>query len=203
MDIALVMVKADGSSKEFRLDKEHAVVGRDEGCRLRIPLPSVSRRHCELKVDDDELIVKDLGSSNGTFVNGRKVKTTELAPGDLLSVGPVVFVVRIDGFPKDIDARECYAAGLVAGSSGPGGPDDEDDDDLSPPAGASTLSRSTPPAAPPAAPRPPTTPPPPPAGGKPGPVKAKNEDDDDDDLSALLRDLEVDDDEDDDAPKKK
>jgi predicted component of type VI protein secretion system len=89
-------------------------VGRGEECNVRIPLAAVSRKHCELSVDDDELVVKDLKSSNGTFVNGERVRSRELAPGDLLAVGPLVFVVRIDGHPKDIDPLESYVAGAVA-----------------------------------------------------------------------------------------
>lgn len=170
MDATLVMVKEDGSSKEIPLDRDSIVIGRDEGARLRIPLPSVSRRHCELLMSkDDELVVKDLGSSNGTFVNGKKVRHQELSPGDLLAVGPVVFVVRISGHPKDIDAKDCYMAGVV-------GQDEGDDDDDGPA-------------------RPPVAPPPPlskptagaPARGKPPAPPSK------DSLADLLKDLDLDD----------
>lgn len=114
MKIALVMVKADGTSREFPFEKTSVIIGRDESARLRIPLPSVSRKHCELSIDDEELIVKDLGSANGTYVNGAKVKERELSPGDLLTVGGVVFVIKIDGYPAQIDAKDCYAAGMVS-----------------------------------------------------------------------------------------
>ena len=122
MNISLVMVQADGKQKEFPVSRLPAVIGRDEGARVRIPLAAVSRRHCELSDSDDELVVRDLKSSNGTYVNGERVRERELVPGDLLAVGPVVFVVRIDGFPKDIDAADSYAAGAVAiGGPGEGG----------------------------------------------------------------------------------
>ena len=103
LELALVMVKADGTSKEVKLEKGHAIIGRDEAARIRIPLGAVSRKHCEIKIEDDEVVVQDLGSSNGTYVNGKRVKQAELAPGDLLGVGPVVFVVRI-GCGDGIDA---------------------------------------------------------------------------------------------------
>lgn len=126
MKISLVMVKADGTSREFPFDKQSVIVGRDEAARLRIPLPSVSRKHCELTIDDEELVVKDLGSANGTYVNGAKVKERELSPGDLLTVGGVVFVIRIDGYPTQIDAKDCYAAGMVSmDDEGLGGNDDD------------------------------------------------------------------------------
>ncbi len=125
MKISLVMVKADGTSREFPFDKANIIVGRDESARLRIPLPSVSRKHCELAIEDEELVVKDLGSANGTYVNGAKVKDRELSPGDLLTVGGVVFVIRIDGYPTQIDAKDCYAAGMVSMDDALTGDDDD------------------------------------------------------------------------------
>ncbi len=174
MDVVLVMVKEDGSAKEFRLDKEHTIIGRDEVAKLRIPLPSVSRKHCELVIaEDEELMVRDLGSANGTYVNGRRVRQQELSPGDLLTVGPVVFVVKISGHPKDIDAKDCYMAGVV-------GQDEDAEDDM------------------------PAAPGSPPPLSKPTTIMpaAKNRPPSKDDLSDLLKDLDLDDDEDD-GPKPK
>lgn len=117
MQISLIMVTADGKSKEAQVKSLPAVIGREEGCKLRVPVANVSRKHAELYEADDELLVRDMGSSNGTYVNGSKIKQTELAPGDVLTVGPVVFVVRIDGFPREIDAAEAFAVGAVAGAA--------------------------------------------------------------------------------------
>jgi predicted component of type VI protein secretion system len=117
MQISLMMVTADGKSKEAQVKGLPATIGREEGCKLRVPVANVSRKHCELYESDDELLVRDLGSSNGTYVNGAKIKQTELAPGDVLTVGPVVFVVRIDGFPREVDAAEAFAVGAVAGAT--------------------------------------------------------------------------------------
>jgi predicted component of type VI protein secretion system len=114
VNVSLVMVTSDGKSKEFPLGKLPVHIGRGEDCKVRVPLPSVSRKHCELLIEDDEFAVKDLGSSNGTYVNGERVRSHELVPGDLLALGPCVFVVRIDGHPKEIDPVESYAAGAVA-----------------------------------------------------------------------------------------
>lgn len=124
MNVSLVMVMSDGKSREFPLGKLPVSVGRGEDCKVRVPLPSVSRKHCQLGIEDEEFTVKDLDSSNGTYVNGERVKARELVPGDLLALGPVVFVVRIDGHPKEIDPIESYAAGAVAvGGEGDGSPD--------------------------------------------------------------------------------
>lgn len=174
MKISLVMVKADGTSREFPFDKSQIVIGRDEGARLRIPLPSVSRKHCELSIDDDELVVKDLGSANGTYVNGARVKDRELSPGDLLTVGGVVFVIRIDGYPAQIDAKDCYAAGMVSMDESGG---DDDDFPGFPKGGAASV--SSPKSGP---------------GGKPlTPLGGSKKDDG---LDDLLKDLEMDDEDD-------
>jgi predicted component of type VI protein secretion system len=114
MKIALVMVSSDGSSRPLPEMSLPISIGRGDDCKLRIPLAAVSRHHCELFDDDDELSVKDLGSSNGTYVNKERVKTRELVPGDLLSVGGVVFVVRIDGHPKVVDPVISYHNGAVS-----------------------------------------------------------------------------------------
>lgn len=199
MKVALVMVKADGSSKEVLLDRSETLIGRDESAKVRIPVPSVSRRHCVIEAKAPQPMVKDLGSSNGTFVNGRKVRETELEPGDLLSVGPVVFVVRIDGNPASIDAKECFAAGSVGF--------DDDDDDGPPPPPPQAARPAAPTAA--SAPKPATPPASAPTGGSaagapPGRKPLLDDDDgDDEDISKLLKDFKFDDDDDDDGPPAK
>lgn len=113
------MVSADGVAREFPVSRLPLVIGRSSECKLRVPVDSVSRQHCELaENDDEELVIRDLKSSNGTFVNRERVKERELIPGDLLSVGPVVFVVKIDGHPRDVDPGTAFASGAVAVGGG-------------------------------------------------------------------------------------
>lgn len=102
MDVKLVMFKSDGSRKDFPVTRPMSVIGRAEGCDLRVPLLNVSRRHCEIHLGEDAVSVKDLGSSNGTYVNNKRVNQAELSPGDRLVIGPVVFTVQIDGEPAEI-----------------------------------------------------------------------------------------------------
>ena len=79
------------------------VIGRREDCDLRIPLPMVSRRHCELHVNQDSLKLRDLESRGGTFVNGKRVEgETTVRAGDYLRIGPLVFVCQLDGVPQQI-----------------------------------------------------------------------------------------------------
>jgi len=103
MEISLVMFKADSTRREFPIKHEAFVIGRKNTCDLRIPLSSVSRQHCELKVEDGQLKLRDLGSSNGTFHNSIRVQEAVLAAGDEVVVGPVVFTVVVDGKPEVIE----------------------------------------------------------------------------------------------------
>jgi len=102
MDINLVLFKKDGSTKVFTLPGSVTVIGRRQSCDFCIPLMIVSRRHCELSQDGDQLLVRDLGSRNGTFLNGQQVSQGYINPGDSLRIGPVVFVVQINGDPHGI-----------------------------------------------------------------------------------------------------
>lgn len=113
MKVTLVLVKEDGSAQELPMKRERLVIGRQKGVDLRIPVPEVSREHCEVRLDNGSISVRDLGSSNGTFVNRSRVQDGTLKAGDLLAVGPAVFVVRIDGEPADIDAEEAWDEGAA------------------------------------------------------------------------------------------
>lgn len=113
MDATLLIVKENGSSQEIVLRKSRLIVGREAGCELRIPLPSVSRQHCEFVIEDGSITLRDMGSSNGTFVNQERIEEAELTAGDLIAVGPAVFALVIDGEPSGIDPADVYARGTV------------------------------------------------------------------------------------------
>lgn len=102
MQVSLVMFKSDGTRRDFPVSRDRLIVGRKNNCDLRIPLSSVSRQHCEIRVEGDSVKVRDLGSSNGTFHNSIRVQEAVLAPGDEVVVGPVVFTVVINGEPTTI-----------------------------------------------------------------------------------------------------
>lgn len=114
---SLVLVKVDGTQQVLPLRKSRLVVGRQDGCHIKLNSSSVSRQHCELMVDDAKISLKDLGSSNGTYVNKRRVSQTDLSAGDIVCVGTFLFVVRVDGQPAVIDSKKTLVNGMV----GPGG----------------------------------------------------------------------------------
>ena len=64
-------------------------IGRSAGAEFILDAPLVSRLHCQLSAGNDGLEVKDLGSTNGTFVNDKRITAATLRPGDRLKVGRV------------------------------------------------------------------------------------------------------------------
>jgi predicted component of type VI protein secretion system len=79
------LVALDGGP-DISLDREPIVVGRHPHCDVRLHSFRVSRRHCCLTEVDGEVVVRDLGSLNGTLINGRRVEAGRLRPGDKLTI---------------------------------------------------------------------------------------------------------------------
>ena len=104
MNVNLVLLKKTGSTKTFSLPSSVTVIGRRQDCDLCVPMMVVSRRHCELNMDQGQLRVRDLGSRNGTFLNGERIEEALVNPGDIVQIGPVSFVAQIDGVPAEIEA---------------------------------------------------------------------------------------------------
>jgi adenylate cyclase len=129
MNVVLVMFK-DDERREFPVTGEKTILGRRQDCHLRIPTKDVSRQHCALLIDGGALVAKDLGSSNGTFVNGKRIAESELRPGDRLRVGPVTFVVQVNGKPAHIKPEDAGPPSLAEPSAG-GGDEEAETFDLS------------------------------------------------------------------------
>lgn len=116
MEVKLVMFKSNGQRKDLPLKNPVTVIGRGEECDLRVPVLSVSRKHCEVTVGSAGVAVKDLASSNGTYVNNKRVNETALSAGDRLVVGPVVFTLQVDGKPEEV--RPVKTKGQILAESG-------------------------------------------------------------------------------------
>lgn len=89
----LVMTCPPRTGWAFPVTEERSVIGRDSNCKLPLVYPTVSRRHCEVWAEDNNVYVRDLKSVNGTFVNGREVRKQQLQPGDVLQIGPLMLQV--------------------------------------------------------------------------------------------------------------
>ena len=90
MRAKLVVVGGDTKTPEVELHLP-AVLGRGREATLTLPHPLVSRQHCEIYESDGQLMVRDLGSLNGTFVANERVNEGALDNGQLLTVGTVTF----------------------------------------------------------------------------------------------------------------
>jgi pSer/pThr/pTyr-binding forkhead associated (FHA) protein len=87
------LVSQDGG-QSHDLVKDMILVGRDEDCDLRLDHKSVSKLHCVIVKTDGLLLLRDLGSTNGTRVNGQRVRRAALLPNDTLSVANIKFTVK-------------------------------------------------------------------------------------------------------------
>ena len=96
MDVRLLIAHTKADAKQIRLGPE-TLIGRSPDCNLRIASGQVSRRHCLVKVAESLVSVRDLGSANGTRLNGQTISTetdVPVPPGSTLVVGPLKFVVQ-------------------------------------------------------------------------------------------------------------
>ncbi len=105
MDFELLVVRGRSTSEALKLADGVTTVGRQDECQIRIKSSQVSRRHCELFEKKGMLLVKDLNSSNGTFVNGKKIQGQQvLEPGDELMIGQVTLRVAKVGQTPPVKA---------------------------------------------------------------------------------------------------
>ena len=95
-DIVATLSVDDGSGRSYQLQRGSNVVGRGQDAAFRLPDTSVSRRHVDVYFDGQSAVLHDLGSTNGTTVNGSSVQTWQLADGDVIHIGhsTVVFSSR-------------------------------------------------------------------------------------------------------------
>lgn len=200
MDYQLVVLKGRSASQTLRLGDGVTTIGRQDECQLRIKSSQVSRRHCQLAEKDGRLMVKDLGSSNGTFVNGVRIDGPKaLEPGDTLTIGSVTF--KIEG-PGSASKAAVVAAAPPASSAGDTAivealiddtsPEDEFelDFDVDESPKPSQAAQATPAKAPEAKPQPPAEP----VASKPEALPAASENLEDDAIADFLMNIKVEDD---------
>jgi pSer/pThr/pTyr-binding forkhead associated (FHA) protein len=84
-----------GRSHELKVDK--TTIGRLEDNVFQIPEQSVSSHHCEVLLKGSDVIVRDLNSTNGTYINGEKISEKVLRPGQILRLGNVEARLETDG----------------------------------------------------------------------------------------------------------
>lgn len=101
MKVQLIVVRGKPEGKVIPLTGTKFKIGRGETCHLRPNSEQVSREHAEFTIESNSVIVRDLGSRNGSLVNGKALTTEacKLKDRDLVQVGPLTFAVSIQDAP--------------------------------------------------------------------------------------------------------
>ncbi len=98
LNVIAAFTDAFGSTDGFELDFDHfpATLGRGEDSSIVLADRWISRLHCRIVIEGQYLVVTDLCSRHGTFVNGERVEEAIICPGDELQVGLHVFIVQYE-----------------------------------------------------------------------------------------------------------
>ena len=86
-----------GDGRTYPLQIGQTVIGRGDQANMRLPDVGISRRHARLDFDGNQVVLTDLGSTNGTMVNGQRVSAVTLNPGDMIQLGTTTLTFRVDG----------------------------------------------------------------------------------------------------------
>lgn len=135
--------RGDNTRSGFPLNKDHIIVGREVQCHVMLNDNSVSRQHSSVTRLAEGYLLKDLGSSNGTYVNGHRIQEALLKDGDRISIGDCEFWFEAPssgespaggpgaaGFSREGSAAPSGmdGGGFCLDPSDPGDWDDEDDE---------------------------------------------------------------------------
>ena len=102
--VAKVSIKRDGRfEREFPLARERIRIGRAPDCEIHIDDPAVSGKHAMLITILEESFVQDLGSTNGTYVNGESVEKRELQDGDVVTIGSLELTFHKDEEDEELE----------------------------------------------------------------------------------------------------
>lgn len=94
MHVKLKVLRGASTGKEVEIRGPRFFIGRSPECNLRANSDAISRRHCAITVGESDVTIKDLGSRNGTYVNGTRIDGEHrIKMGDQLRVGPLEFLV--------------------------------------------------------------------------------------------------------------
>ncbi|MEZ6086641.1 MAG: FHA domain-containing protein [Pirellulaceae bacterium] len=124
MQVKLKVRSGSQADREIAVNQDKFLIGRSDQCQLRPKSESVSRKHCIIVQRDGKVLIQDLKSRNGTFVNDKQLppdRAKVLKPGDALKVGKLEFEVVIEyglGGPKKphvVDVKDAAARTVSAG----------------------------------------------------------------------------------------
>jgi predicted component of type VI protein secretion system len=95
----LVVLSAGFNGRTHELNVDKTTIGRVEDNTFQIADPSVSSHHCEIVLRGSDVVIHDLGSTNGSFINGDKISESVLRPGQTLKLGQIELQLVPEGAP--------------------------------------------------------------------------------------------------------
>ena len=118
-DVSLLVLRGPDQGKRFPLDPPGGVIGRQEDCAVPLRDPNISRRHALVEVGDGRVMLSDLGSRNGVFVNGARVSRAEVFDGnDIQLSNDSVLRVRFQDPEEAKLLDDLYGAVVTDGVTG-------------------------------------------------------------------------------------
>ena len=114
----LIGMSTDVKGQTHEIDTSGITIGRSSDNTISINNSTVSGHHCKIALEGDEVILRDLGSTNGTRVNSKEVTEATLRPKDLVQVGSVEFLFNSQDIPLS-EAEAIYNKTAVVDASGP------------------------------------------------------------------------------------
>jgi pSer/pThr/pTyr-binding forkhead associated (FHA) protein len=97
--VKLVILNQGMTGRTHELNVDRTTVGRVEDNTFQIADPSVSSHHCEVHLRGSEVLIRDLNSTNGSFINGEKIAESILKPGQILRLGQIELKLEVEGAP--------------------------------------------------------------------------------------------------------
>jgi pSer/pThr/pTyr-binding forkhead associated (FHA) protein len=90
--IGLIVIKGPSIGEKFFLNKPELSIGRSSDSDILLDDITVSRHHAIIEIIDGDYVIKDLGSLNGTYLNGKIVNESKLSSGDRIQIGKYIFL---------------------------------------------------------------------------------------------------------------
>jgi len=95
----LVVLSAGLNGRSHELNVDKTTIGRVDDNTFQVADPSVSSHHCEVLLRGNEVVIRDLNSTNGTFINGEKISESVLKAGQTLRLGQIELQLLTEGMP--------------------------------------------------------------------------------------------------------
>ena len=114
-EAALVVIYGMELGRKYNLDQATVIIGRSSKCEVQVDQESVSRNHAKIITTDQSIILRDLGSTNGTYVNDQLIDEYVLKDGDLVKIGRTIFKFLSGGNLENAYHEEIYRLTTIDG----------------------------------------------------------------------------------------